>query len=250
MRLIFLFFVALNAVFFFWQSGGISGQVKHAEKDLTAIPVNVNKLVLVGETEDKQAARAATKTTKDPGKKEQSKTDKLQTAALTAPLPPQKRTAKNYTCYAMGPFKETTQATPIALKLRELGAITDSRRNEKQVPTGYWVYLPPFETWKEARQKVMTLESSDMKDMFIMGRGAMKNAVSVGLFTSEKSARKRMSRLVELGENPKMQTQYSKTPEFWIDIDVDSSQKQVASAIEAIAKGLTLLELVERDCKK
>ena len=83
-----------------------------------------------------------------------------------------------------------------------------------------------------------------------MGRGAMKNAVSVGLFTSEKSARKRMSRLVELGENPKMQTQYSKTPEFWIDIDVDSSQKQVASAIEAIAKGLTLLELVERDCKK
>ena len=89
MRLIFLFFVALNAVFFFWQSGGISGQVKHAEKDLTAIPVNVNKLVLVGETEDKQAARAATKTTKDPGKKEQSKTDKLQTADGTT-SPPKK----------------------------------------------------------------------------------------------------------------------------------------------------------------
>lgn len=261
MRLVFLFFVTINVLFFVWQSGSFSGTRKVNPASLTAIPANVDKLVLI-----KEALSAKNTTTKAPPASAQvtevqqqitdtsdnkpgESGDELKTAGLLPSLPSQSHTADKYVCFALGPFKEVAMATPIALKLRDLGAITNNRRFEKQVATGFWVYLPQFESWKDARKKVMELESMGMKDMFIMGRGAMKNAVSVGLFTSETAARARMSRLVDLGEKPKMQTQFSNTPEFWIDIDVEAEQKNVVAAIEAIAKGLNLQELVTRNCE-
>lgn len=259
MRLVFLFFVTINILFFVWQSGSFNGSRKMSPASLTAIPSNVDKLVLLKEAQKKNNAapkKAQSVPVDIPEEKTKAadasdsgdKQDDLKTAGLLSSLPPQQHTADKYVCFALGPFKEVALATPIALKLRDLGAITNSRRYEKQIASGYWVYLPQFSTWKDARKKVMELESEGMKDMFIMGRGTMKNAVSVGLFTSETAARARMSRLVELGEDPKMQTQFSKTPEFWIDIDIEAGKKNVVSAIEAIAKGLTLLELVNRKC--
>ena len=266
MKLVFLFFVSINLLFFVWQSDTFHSGRKVSNATLTAIPSNVEKLVLLKEVQSvkaiknkKSAPAASAETAQDSAETNSNSSnkddttpapaeDKLKTAGLLSALPPQPRTANKYMCYALGPFKEVTQATPIALKLRDLGAITNSRRYEKEIATGYWVYLPQFNTWQDARKKVMELEDKGMKDMFIMGRGSMKNAVSVGLFSSESSARSRMSRLVELGEDPKMQTQFTKTPEFWIDIDIEAGKKNVVSAIEAIAKGLTLLELVKRKC--
>jgi hypothetical protein len=247
MRTVFLFFLGINILFFIWQSSTHNPSSPASKVNLTAIPANVAKLALINEAGQNQqhGAQAA------PGSAVagDSGTDsRKQTSALSVPLPPQQRGPGDYQCFALGPFKEVGQANPIALKLRDLGAITRESRHEKQIPSGYWVYLPRFENWKEARKKVMELEKKGMKDLFIMGRGSMQNAVSAGLFSSEGAAETRRARLKRLGAEAKVQIQHTGTPEFWIDIDVEADKKQVVSAIEAIAKGLTVLELVPRKC--
>lgn len=247
MRVIFIFFIVINIAFFVWQADLTGGQRSQGTKALTAIPGNVAQLVLLDEI--------GTSTLDSDNKTDTPKTGTREslpqtTEAVIASLPVQKHTAKDYACYALGPFRDVALSTPVILKLRDLGAITNPRREEEKVTTGYWVYLPPVESWKEAREQVMALENKGMKDIFIMGRGSMKNAISVGLFTSEKAANNRVARLKKLGVEPKVQQQYSSTPKYWIDIDIDADQDETISAIEAIARGLSQQDLKSRKCGK
>ena len=93
------------------------------------------------------------------------------------------------------------------------------------------------------------LETKGFKDMFIVGRGQMKNAVSLGLFKNQDGAKSRVGELKKIGEKPKIQTQYKQQDQYWIDIDVEPGKDQVVTTIEKIAQSLTVLELNTRKCK-
>ena len=268
MRTLFLFFLGINVLFFVWQSSSLNPATPPSKASLTAIPANVSKLILINENNKgpKEALSSKSKQSipeqlsPDQARSElalpeeveaaAAKTDtEIKTTALSLSLPPQKRGPGQYECFTLGPFKEATQATPIALKLRDLGAITRGRQHDKQVPSGYWVYLPRFSSWKAARRKVVELEKHGVRDTFIMGRGSLQNAVSAGLFTTNLAAENRLAQLKKLGANAKIQIQYTATPEFWIDIEVEVEKQQIISAIDAIAKGLTVLELLPHKCE-
>lgn len=258
MRTVFIFFLGLNVLFFAWQSSSFNPATPPSKQSLTAIPANVSKLVLIRETGQGQQSsqssskRSTSKQSPSEEIKHPSEDDAdagKKTISVSLPLPPQHRGAGRYECFTLGPFKKAEQATPIALKLRSLGAITNERQHENQEePGGYWVYLPRFSSWKAARKKVMQLEKRGVRDMFIMGRGNLQNAVSAGLYTSSDAAQKRVAQLKRYGANAKIQIQYNSTPEYWIDIDVEADKKQVISAIDAIAKGLTVLKLRPQKC--
>jgi len=248
MRTVFLFFLALNVLFFIWQSSSWNPSSRPSRASLTAIPANVSKLVLLKEKMPGQEEDSQTADNQPRLPAEVEAAANTRTVPLTVPLPPQKRGPGQYECFTLGPFKDSTLANPIALKLRDLGAITHERQHDKQLPTGYWVYIPSFKSWKDARQMVVKLEKRGVKDMFIMGRGTMQNAISAGLFTTSLAAENRQVQLKKLGADARVQTQFSSTPEFWIDIDVEAEKQQVISAIKAIAKGLTVLTLMPQKC--
>jgi hypothetical protein len=140
------------------------------------------------------------------------------------------------------------QAKNISEKLQNLGAFTAERSTSTEEPMGFWVYLENSSSWKDAKEKVVALEKHGIKDMFIVGRGTMKNAISLGLYKNEDSAQGRIKQLKKLGEKPKIQTQYKQVDQYWIDIDVEAGQDQVINTIEKIAQSLTVLELNDRKC--
>ena len=76
----------------------------------------------------------------------------------------------------------------------------------------------------------------------------MKNAVSLGLFKNQDGAKSRVNELKNIGEKPKIQTQYKQLDQYWIDIDVEPGKDQVVATIEKIAQSLTVLELNSRKC--
>jgi len=152
-------------------------------------------------------------------------------------------------CYALGPFDGLPQAKNISVKLQDLGAFTSERAITIDTPMGYWVYLPAYNSWKQAKDKISDLEKKGLKDLFIVGRGTMKNAVSLGLFKSEDSAKDRVGYLKKMGENPKIETQFKQQDQYWIDIDIDPGKDQVVETIEKIAQSLTVLELNPRKCE-
>lgn len=261
MKILFLFFAAINLAFFLWQSAS-QGQTSGKGGESIVLPKNVKRLMLLDESKTRQRIKpkAKSKSKSKRASKSQSPASTqrlrhterpLQTASRKIPTTTSRdrrsQSSKNV-CFALGPFEERKQAKPIAKKLRELGAETLERKHKKPVSSGYWVYLSPYPSWKEARQQVLNLEAQGMNDIFIMGRGKMKNAVSLGLFRSKSAANRRTARLKKLGIQPKIEVQYSLREEYWVDLNVEARKKQVIRSINAIAKGLTLLELRPREC--
>ena len=256
MKVLFVFFLFLNVVFYIWQSVG--SEDSNAIASTTAIPAGVKELVLVEESnpngkktkskksEQRQELAKLQKQTRDSSAKSKPKSESKQKPKQTSNNSPSVKKAD--VCYALGPFEAKEQVDSISDKLEDLGANTVNRKEKARVAIGYWVYLPKFKSWNEARRKVVDLESRGMTDAFIMGRGRMKNAVSLGLFKAEIAAKRRINKLQEMGIAPKLETQYTMDEHYWIDIDVASGKSQVIDAIETIARGLTVLDLLPRKC--
>lgn len=233
MKVMFMFFAFLNVAFFTWQADVFSLHSSgNKTKDLPKIK-NVETLVLLREASKEKLAKIDAKPKPKPQPQK---------------APSRPKTQAKQICYALGPFDGISQAKPISEKLQDLGAFTFERLVTTESPMGYWVFLPSFDSWNDAREKVGVLEQKGIKDMFIVGRGKMKNAVSLGLYKGEDSARDRVKAIEKLGETPKIQTQFQQIDNYWIDIDVDADKDKAIRTIEMIAKSLTVLELNPRKC--
>jgi hypothetical protein len=236
-----MFFALLNVAFFTWQADVFNLSAPKNTTKAMKIDPNIPRLTLLSElsTKEKQQLSTEEKPKTEPSPKKVAKVDSDAIAKL--------KEGKSI-CYALGPFDGLPQAKNISEKLQDLGAYTAERSVTSESPIGYWVYLPSYKTWKDAKEQVLKLEEKGYKDMFIVGRGAMKNAVSLGLFKNEDGAKERVAQLKKIGEKPKIQTQYKQLDQYWIDIDVEPGKDQVVSTIEKIAQSLTVLELNSRNC--
>lgn len=237
MKVLFMFFALLNAAFFVWQADVFNLRGPDAKTRQLAQNESVPKLAMLSDPAKEKSKKA--------GKKPKSDHEVIK--IKPKPKPRQTPTGPSV-CYALGPFDGKPQARNISEKLQDLGAFTSERTETSESPMGYWVYLESFDSWKQAREKVVSLEIEGLKDMFIVGRGPMKNAVSLGLYKNEDGANERIARLKKLGETPKVQTQYKQIDQYWIDIDIDPNEKQAIGTIEKIAQSLTVLELNKRKC--
>jgi hypothetical protein len=238
MKVLFMFFALLNAAFYVWQADIFSLRAPSAKSSQLQIDPNIPQLTLLREI-NKDKASNTEKTAKP---KSETRVAKINTNPSGG-----KSTGKPI-CYALGPFDGLPQAKNISEKLQNLGAFTSERSSTTESPMGFWVYLESSKSWKDAKEKVIALEKEGVKDMFIVGRGAMKNAVSLGLYKNEEGAEDRIKQIKKLGEKPKIQTQYKQVDQYWIDIDVEAGQDQVINTIEKIAQSLTVLELNDRKC--
>lgn len=238
MKVLFMFFALLNAAFYVWQADVFSLRAPSSNTSQPRLDPNIPQLTLLREVNKDEAANSK-KTSKAEPKKQVAKVD---------PKPSSSKSTRKPICYALGPFDGLPQAQNISEKLQNLGAITSERSVSTESPMGFWVYLESSKSWKDAKEKVIALEKEGIKDMFIVGRGNMKNAVSLGLYKNEEGAEDRIKQIKKLGEKPKIQTQYKQVDQYWIDIDVESGQDQVINTIEKIAQSLTVLELNDRKC--
>ena len=238
MKILFMFFALLNAGFYVWQADIFSLRASSGKTAQLQTDPNIPQLALL-----KEISKDSPKETKQASKPQ----TEVQVAKVN-PKPSSSKSSGKPICYALGPFDGLPQAKNISEKLQDLGAFTSERSKSTESPMGFWVYLEGSKSWKDAKEKVIALEKRGIKDMFIVGRGTMKNAVSLGLYKNEEGAQDRVKQLKKLGEKPKIQTQYKQMDQYWIDIDVEAGQDQVINTIEKIAQSLTVLELNDRKC--
>jgi hypothetical protein len=230
MKIIFLFFAALNIAFFLWQSTTMGSSTGGKKRQLVQ-DNRVPTLVLLREA---QAAKNGE--SKD---------------TLTAMLESGKnKKNKNYAaCYRLGPFEQFQQLKSVNSQLQELHADISEHKETEQVVLGHWVFLPSFPSWQDARKKVQELEDKGIKDIFILGRGEMKNAVSLGLFKHEASAERRLAQLRKIGIKPNVETQQTTKELIWLDINVESDDQSVPATLANIVKDNNALQVINRSCK-
>ncbi|HEY6281495.1 MAG TPA: SPOR domain-containing protein [Burkholderiales bacterium] len=107
--------------------------------------------------------------------------------------------AKPLACLEWGVFSgiELARAQD-ALDNLQLGDKLSQRSSEETV--GYWVYIPPLKTKKDAENKIDELKARGITEYFLMqDNSPWRNAISLNVFKSEELARKYLEKLHEKG---------------------------------------------------
>lgn len=113
----------------------------------------------------------------------------------------------------------------------------------------YWVYLPPAKSTSEAEKTIEKLREKglDSKDYFIVrDAGALRNTISLGVFSTREAAQFRLSSLqdkgvsaAELGLRDKVSVS-----EFVLFDSSDAFQEELGR----LAGQIRLSEVIKRDC--
>lgn len=270
MRLVFWLFLLLNLSFFYWQ---YSQPQKPAPQlvQLESLPAGVERLVLLrerglgaqmparvtdglttlqpissssapaGGTPEHENSQRDVRENKTLGGKDQAALAELKPESEPSPAAEEISKAPPpvvMACFTLGPFKNEAAAGQMYKALLPLDIMVEQRLSERRIPKNYWVYLPPQKNYAEARRKVESLLKKGLDDMFIMGDGEMKNAISLGLFKRKSTATARFNQVHRMNSSTVMKTQYRVITEKWLDIKLDSTQTEKLANIEKLVDAL------------
>ncbi|CAH1904570.1 conserved hypothetical protein [Candidatus Nitrotoga sp. HW29] len=93
-------------------------------------------------------------------------------------------------CLEWGEFSgnDSIRATAALTTLKLTDKLT---QRQTEYAIGYWVYLPPAQTRVEMDNNIVELRTHNVKDYFtVQDAGPWKNAISLGVFKTDKAARK------------------------------------------------------------
>jgi len=119
-------------------------------------------------------------------------------------------------CYRLGPFPDEAAAAAAGARLKELALAYAPRAEERTVVTGYRVYLPPLPTRAAAEKKRRQLARLGFKDSSVLQEEGGQNAISLGLFTVEANARKRLQALAAKKVEAQLQTLTQQRHVHWL----------------------------------
>jgi len=228
-RYLAFFLVLANLAYFGWYQ--YSPGQKPAEILPVPVPPGINQLVLlseraVAETPAETREVVVVKKPAEPVEQRAAVTMQTETKDYTEQVsgsgavtqdrevePEPVSVAPERVCQTVGPLLNTDDVTSISEKLSPHGFQLNVRDGKVREPAGYWVYMPAMPAGK-ARSIVADLDAQGMKDYFI-GR---KNHISLGIFSTEKKARKRLNRVKELGYDAELGQRYRSRAVYWLDV--------------------------------
>ena len=98
-------------------------------------------------------------------------------------------------CLSVGPYETAEQGNNLVASLAREGVEADLEQLELAQDSQYWVVLPPAASRKDALENLRKLQAKKI-DSYLMAAGEMKNAISLGLFNKEASARGVLARVL------------------------------------------------------
>jgi hypothetical protein len=123
--------------------------------------------------------------------------------------------AKKAVCRQLGPFRERKDAMNIASGLAAYRLVT--KLIQETEISGYWALLPAQATVKESNQLVEELKKKGLVDVRRFTTGELENAISLGLFSSEINAIKRVRSVEKLGYVAIVKAKVEEKDAFWLE---------------------------------
>jgi len=166
--------------------------------------------------------------------------------------PQQKKTKTSLAgklCYSLGPFTKKSESKKAQILLKENKVETARLRLRDTSRSGYWVILPATESRKEANKHIAKLKKLKIKDYFLVATGSHENAVSLGVFSQKKLARRRIDEMIRLGFIPRMESVALPRKVYWLNWYKESEKQPDGSIINNIKKMYPQISKIERSCK-
>lgn len=134
------------------------------------------------------------------------------TAAATAPIPS--------TCIKVGPLAARANAEALQSWFKERRSAVRLRTEESAERRLFWVYLEPMASADEAEAKLEDLKRRGVEDYRLIRSGDMKNAISLGVFSSQDSVNRRLAELGREGYRPLVVPRYETKKAYWLDVNL------------------------------
>jgi len=255
-KILFLFFLLLNVAYFYTQFGDTGEPVSSTILKQPVLPRGVDTLILLRERGLGGGVKSFLE--KEPDNSFAQKNAKS-SPAISAVKPTEtlmktsglqrKNSSREPICFALGPFVRADVANRSSTMIVALGVDVKHRQVSRRTPRGYWVYLPASKSYQAAKRKVGELQKKGLKDLFIMGKGSHRNAISLGLFTRKSAANSRFQQIKKLGLKAMLETQYRVGKQTWLDMTVPGGRPAIVTSITKIAGDLQQAGLSQRKCQ-
>ena len=120
-------------------------------------------------------------------------------------------------CFSFGPFTDEQDLSrrKVVLAGRVDWLRTEAKRDGERQKL-FWVYLEPRESAAAAQQELAALQRHGITDYMIIRRGGLRNAISLGLFSSQESVNNRLAELADEGYQPVVVPRYKLTRHYWL----------------------------------
>jgi hypothetical protein len=150
-------------------------------------------------------------------------------------------------CHALGPFAARDDAESVAARLASIGLAATLRDDLVQRQTSFWVMIPPMESRDRARAMEQRLRDAGFEDIWRVVDGDMENAISLGLYSREAGAKRRLEQARSQDIPAEIRTRRSEAEEFWLDFPADRDVDTEALK-RRLARDYPDIRIVERDC--
>ncbi len=219
MRALFLLFIAVNLAYFAWEGFYRPPQEFPPEVKVPAAIGTGGTLTLLSETPEmvpgKSTDPADRRTTKVAESRKQVKASSPPVTENDSPvtLPSE--------CYRISGFRETSEADALTLAVQQKGARLSGRGASQMTRSNHWVIIPPVESRIAARKVIRELQAHGMNDFYLVRSGEYKNAISLGVFSTETAAVKRLKRIHALslsGPNPRLDYREMTAKRYWVEV--------------------------------
>ncbi|MDH3590013.1 MAG: hypothetical protein OEQ74_11475 [Gammaproteobacteria bacterium] len=263
MKPLFLFLVLLNLAYMGWRAWIVPTQAPPALVEAEGVP----RLVMIGEDPNDPAFQMPEVLPQDEGTTEPSTetakpardpaSDPARDEVAELPAEPETPTdipaevdvavaPAELRCVSLGPFLNLREATEATAMLIETGLEPSQRLSESQVWFGHWVHLPPLPSRDAAVAIVDDLRSKGVNDIYIEPSGALRNAISLGVFSEREHAETLAGRIRKLGISPQIRDRYRDSSVYWVDFAMPEGQ--VIDPSEYRASPNRVLRIEGRNC--
>lgn len=229
MKLAIVALLVVNVGLFAWQyDAHVRGETR-AALERPALPDGIPRLVLLREV---AAVPQPRRPAEDAGEEDPPRRETV------ADAEPADR------CVAAGPFEQATERDAFRDWLRGYAATLESRAEAVRTRQLFWVYLEPASD-ADARQRIDDLRERGVEDYMLIRRGGLRNAISLGLFSSQDSVNRRLAELSEQGYQPVVVPRFETSDRYWVDARLAAAHDALP---EPPAGLLGAARVVERDC--
>lgn len=139
----------------------------------------------------------------------------VEPVAQPVPEPPAQPQVAPPVCTLVGSFKTLLKAEYFAEALLALGLRAEVKRVAVESDSGYWLYLPPEASRKEALRRLSELQARGV-DSYVIPSGNLVNGISLGMFSRRERAEIMLERIKRQGYRPQIVAVPRKVQEIWV----------------------------------
>lgn len=139
-------------------------------------------------------------------------------------------------CGRLGEFADLVVARQFLKQLQDRGIEAELGSGATKGPSGYWALIPAAEDRQAGKKKLAELKAAGIQDVWLFAKGPLKNAISLGLFSSEKNAQRRVAQVAKAGFKPVVQPKAGKVGHHWIDYRAEEGVSVLTSDLPQVKK--------------